>query len=79
MDVGSGKTEIASINYYQTLLNMVTMTNDLLDQLVAEGRLPAGVTYADGIFKYLPRVLPIDYGKEIETYRNAITVIRSAA
>ncbi|MDD5173205.1 MAG: hypothetical protein PHV48_00010, partial [Candidatus Omnitrophica bacterium] len=67
----NGKPVYATINSYQTLLNM----------LVAEGELPPGVKESDvkGVFRYMPRTLPIDYEKEIRTYIEAIAVIRTAA
>ena len=71
---------VPAINSYQTLLTMVTMSDDKLLEMVAEGRLP-GVTYDDvtRIFRYLPKVLPLDYGRELRSYWNAINLIRSAA
>ncbi|MFH1594729.1 MAG: hypothetical protein ABID09_08560, partial [Candidatus Omnitrophota bacterium] len=76
-----GVKVVASINYYQTLLQMVTTPGDLLDKMIADGQLPPGVTYdsVKRIFTYLPKAMPINYGREIETYRNAIRAIRTAA
>ncbi|MBU0605884.1 MAG: UTP--glucose-1-phosphate uridylyltransferase [Candidatus Omnitrophica bacterium] len=80
MDMGGVKV-VASINYYQTLLQMVTTPEDLLNKMIADGQLPPGVTYdsVKRIFIYLPKAMPINYGREIETYRNAIRAIRTAA
>jgi hypothetical protein len=80
MDIGGVKV-VASINYYQTLLQMVTTPEELLNKMIADGQLPPGVTYdsAKRIFMYLPKAMPINYGREIETYRNAIYAIRTAA
>jgi hypothetical protein len=32
-----------------------------------------------GVFKYLPRMIPIDYAEEIEIYRTAVRLIQTAA
>jgi hypothetical protein len=70
----NGQDIYVTINSYQTLLNMVL-------QLTAEGQLPPGVLPKDerGIFRYLPRTVPIDYEKEIRSYIEAVEVIRTAA
>ncbi|MDD5436321.1 MAG: VWA domain-containing protein, partial [Candidatus Omnitrophica bacterium] len=62
----------AAINSYQALLEMLT---------AQDGKLPPGVWYEKGeeIFKYLPRSLPINYGREIEAYRRAALLISAAA
>ncbi len=73
----NGVKVVPAINSYQTLFMMLTSG----DLLTAGAVLPPGVTYNDKmrIFMYLPKVLPIDYGKEVETYRNAVRLIRTAA
>ena len=71
----NGAKVYASMNSYQTLLRMLVST-------AAEGELPPGVTPDEnirGIFRYLPRTLPIDYEKEIGSYIEAIRVISTAA
>ena len=32
-----------------------------------------------GVLKYMPRIIPIDYTKEMEIYKDAVKVISSAA
>ena len=66
----NGVKVLVTINSCQILLNMVLGKE-----------LPPGVLRDEkmGIFKYLPPALPVDYGKEIETYRKAIEAIQSAA
>jgi hypothetical protein len=75
-----GVKVVASLNYYQTLLRMITTPEDLLNRMIVDKKLPPGVVYDDArrVFIYMPKALPIDYGKEIETYRNAINLIRTA-
>ncbi|MCM8760917.1 MAG: hypothetical protein NC933_02100, partial [Candidatus Omnitrophica bacterium] len=75
----NGVEVVAAINSYQTLLKMVTTPADLLEKMIADGQLPPGVSYDNGIFKYLPKVMPIDYGRELSTYWNAIKQVRAAA
>jgi hypothetical protein len=67
-----------AMNSYQTLLKILTQLKE--GATLNEINIP-GVTngIVNGAFKYLPRSVPIDYDKEIETYRNAIAIIRSAA
>jgi phosphoenolpyruvate-protein kinase (PTS system EI component) len=62
----------AAMNSYQALLKMM---------ISLEGELPPGVTKDEirGIFKFLPRAIPIDYDKEVKAYIEAIAVIRTAA
>jgi hypothetical protein len=68
----------AAINSYQALLGIMAQ---LKDGLTLEGVVIPGVSYESvkRIFRYLPRVLPIDYGREIETYRRAMEYVRTAA
>ena len=69
----NGQKVYVAMNSYQTLLNML---------LAAEGELPPGVSPDEkirGIFRYLPRAIPIDYEKEVRSYMEAIEIIRTAA
>ena len=61
-----------AMNSYQALLKMM---------IAPEGELPPGVSKDEvrGIFKFLPRTVPIDYDKEVRAYIEAIAVIRTAA
>ncbi|MCX5679487.1 MAG: hypothetical protein NTZ95_02275, partial [Candidatus Omnitrophica bacterium] len=71
----NGVKVLATMNAYRTLLTMVFAAT-------ADGRLPPGVTKEDGIrgiYNYLPPTLPIDFGTEIETFRRAVELIRTAA
>jgi hypothetical protein len=74
----NGQQVYAAMNTYQILLKLLTQ---LKEGIALDGINIPGVSYdaAKGVFRYLPRAIPIDYGKEIETYRRAITLIRSAA
>jgi phosphoenolpyruvate-protein kinase (PTS system EI component) len=66
-----GRQVYCTINSVQVLL-----------QIMLEGKLPPGVTedsVIKGLFKYLPRTVPIDYDKEVRAYIEAMTIIRSAA
>lgn len=81
----NGVDVVAAIDSYQTLLKMLTMTpqdySRMMDS-IASGKLPPGIVGYDSIrrvFMYLPKALPIDYGREIEAYRNAVKLISSAA
>jgi hypothetical protein len=71
--VMNGKPVYVTIDSLKVLLSMIEMA--------AEGRLPPGVAKSDiaGIFKYLPRIVPIDYDKEVGAYVEAVTAIRIAA
>ena len=63
---------LAAINSYQVLLSLVLGI-----------QLPSGLVSEDavikGLFRYMPRLLPLHYAEEIETYRNVVKVIKSAA
>jgi hypothetical protein len=63
---------LGTMNSYQALVRLV-LTGDV--------KLPEGVTddKARGVFRYLPRAMPIDYGREITTYRDAMKLLSSAA
>ncbi len=67
-----------AMNSYQALLGIMTQ---LKDGLTLEGVIVPGVSYESvkRIFRYLPRAIPIDYGREIEAYRRAIEYVRTAA
>ena len=66
----NGTKVLGAMGSYQVLINMV----------LGKG-LPPGVKKDEvtGVFKYLPRALPIDYGREIEEYSNAIKLLCTAA
>ena len=68
----------AAINSYQALLGIMTQ---LKDGLTLEGVIIPGVSYESvkRIFRYLPRAIPIDYGREIDAYRRAVEYVRTAA
>jgi methyl coenzyme M reductase subunit D len=75
-----GKEVLLTMNTYEALLNIVKFdgTNEaILDML--KDILPGAIELKNGIFKYLPRMLPINYGEEITTYRNAMLVLSAAA
>ena len=74
----NGKEIYVAMNTYQILLTILTQVKE---GETLEGKLPPGVSYDDvkGVFKYLPRAVPIDYAREVETYRNAVAYIRTAA
>jgi len=68
----NGQQVYMAMNSYQALLRI----------LVAEGEFEIpGVTKDDisGKYIFLPRTVPIDYDKEVRTYIEAITMIRTAA
>ncbi|MBN1526020.1 MAG: radical SAM protein [Candidatus Omnitrophica bacterium] len=69
----------AALNTYQTLIALVTKLKEP-GMTLEDVRIP-DVSYdkAKGIFKFLPRSLPIDYGIEIESYRNAVKALSTAA
>ncbi|MBU1038434.1 MAG: hypothetical protein KJ994_05225 [Candidatus Omnitrophica bacterium] len=66
------------MNSYQALLGIMTQ---LKDGLTLEGVIIPGVSYESvkRIFRYLPRAIPIDYGREIDAYRRAVEYVRTAA
>jgi len=66
----NGHKIYAAMNSYQALLKV--MAGDLDVPGVLDGTLK-------GAFKYLPRTLPIDYGRELEAYQNAVAQLLSAA
>jgi len=69
----NGQQIYVTMNSCEALLKML---------LAAEGELPPipGVLKDErGIYIYLPRMIPIDYDKEVKTYIEAIRAIRTAA
>jgi hypothetical protein len=67
----NGQTVYYAANSVQILLKMML-----------EGELPPDVTKDEriaGLYRYLPRTMPIDYEKEVRNYIEAIAVIRTAA
>lgn len=76
----NGREIYAAFNSYQTLLEIMSrreggkaMAADILNiPAVTDGPL-------NGLYKYLPRTIPLDYEKEISSHINAIEVIRAAA
>jgi hypothetical protein len=79
LEVGSvtmgGKTFYASVNTVQTLLNVLTQFNGR----TLDNEVPDVAKKADGVFLYLPRAIPIDYNRELEAYREAVMLVRTAA
>ena len=76
-----GRKILLTMNTYEALLNIVKSNGTNEDISVAlKDKLP-GIVYdaTRKVFIYLPRTLPINYGEEIETYRNAILLLSSAA
>jgi len=65
-----GTVVLATMNAYKALLNII---------IAADSQLPPGVTSDGRIFKYLPPALPIDYGRAISVYRDAMILISTAA
>jgi hypothetical protein len=66
----NGTKVLGAMGSYQVLINMVL------------GKEPPSIVRKDdvtGVFKYLPRMLPIDYGEEIATYRAAVLLLSAAA
>jgi guanylate kinase/isopentenyldiphosphate isomerase len=77
----NGKKILLTMNTYAALLNILKSkgTNEEIEAAL-EGKLP-GILELDrnGIFRFLPKTLPIDYGEEIETYNAAILLLSAAA
>jgi hypothetical protein len=72
-ELPNGEKMYVTINTYQMLLGIVEgMTLEALG-------IPGLAQDAKGIFRYLPRSAPIDYEKEIGTYKRAIEVVATAA
>jgi hypothetical protein len=74
----NGQDMYAAINSYQALLNIMIQ---MKDRSAEEGFNIPGVfdTAIKGVFRYLPRSIPVDYDREIRAYRAALSLIRSAA
>jgi hypothetical protein len=74
----NGENVYVAMDSYQTLLRIMT---ELKEGMTLEALNIPGVSYdkLTGIFKYLPKSMPIDYGKELSTYREAIRLISTAA
>jgi len=65
----NGGRVLGTIGAYNTLLGMVT-----------NGQIPPTVTQnKNGWFTYIPRAVPIDYGREITEYSTAMRLLSSAA
>ncbi|MBN2453482.1 MAG: hypothetical protein JXB40_04395, partial [Candidatus Omnitrophica bacterium] len=81
----NGVTVPAALGSYQSLIKIAMMTPEEFDGMMADiaaGKMPPGIVSYDNVrrvFRYLPKALPIDYGTELETYRRAMHLIRSAA
>ncbi|MFA6320649.1 MAG: histidine phosphatase family protein [Candidatus Omnitrophota bacterium] len=76
-----GKRVLLTMNTYEALLKILKSEGTNAEiSLALEGWLP-GVVYDQerNIFKYLPRTVPVNYGEEMETYRNAVLLLSSAA
>jgi hypothetical protein len=68
----------AAIDSYQTLLEAMARAGKgiALDSIALPG---LELDRIRGIFRYLPKALPIDYGEEIARYQTAVKLIQSAA
>jgi hypothetical protein len=69
-----GQKIYATMNTIQTLLNVLAQAGtDTINV--------PDVTFdaVRKIFRYIPRAIPIDYTKEVQTFRNAVKFIRTAA
>ena len=77
-----GTEIVLAMNSYQALLKMLNRLPKDLPQgtLTLDGfGIPGVVCDRNGIFRYLPPSLPIDYAKELVTYKRAIELLSSAA
>ena len=74
----NGKKIYATMNTVQRLLQVLANPNPAT--WVLDGKVP-DVTYDPnkGLYQYLPRVVPRDYEKEVEVYRNAVKFVSVAA
>jgi hypothetical protein len=74
----SGREVLITVNTYEALLRILKQWDGTLTGL--QSVLP-GAKYDEigRVFIYLPKTLPIDYGEEIESYRNAALLISTAA
>jgi hypothetical protein len=70
----NGRDVYVTIDAYRTLIKILTKGITL-----ESGVLLPGVEKEGGVFKYLPRMIPIDYAEEIEIYRTAVRLIQTAA
>jgi hypothetical protein len=76
-----GKKVLLTMNTYEVLLKILKSEGTSEEiSLTMEGWL-SGVIYDKErhVFKYLPKTVPINYGEEIETYKNAMLLLSSAA
>ncbi|MFH0764595.1 MAG: cellulase family glycosylhydrolase [Candidatus Omnitrophota bacterium] len=78
VEVG-GEPVYMAFNSYQVLLKIMAELER--EGMTLEKITIPGVTIdsVKGILKYLPKILPIDYTREIDLYRKAIEFIRTAA
>jgi hypothetical protein len=74
----NGQKVYAAINSYQALLRLLTKWREAatLDSVNVPGVTDGKMR---GLYKYLPPIVPVDYSKEVEVYRNAVEQIRTAA
>jgi len=73
-----GKPVYAAFNSYQVLLKIMAELERegmTLEKITIPG---VSIDSAKGILRYLPHILPIDYGKEIDIYQRAIEAIRTS-
>jgi hypothetical protein len=74
----SGRNVLVTVNTYEALLRILKQWDGTLAGL--ESVLPGAKYDETGrVFIYLPKTLPIDYGQEIDTYRNAVILLSTAA
>ncbi|MDD5136713.1 MAG: hypothetical protein PHN63_05140, partial [Candidatus Omnitrophica bacterium] len=80
MDI-NGRSVLLTMHTYEAILRILNSegSNEAIAKAL-EGVLP-GIAYDSSLkaFKYLPRTLPINYGEEIDAYRNAMLVLSAAA
>jgi hypothetical protein len=77
-----GQTEIDGRPFYASMNIVPTLLRVMAQYGTDTGRVEVpNVTFdaLRGIFRYLPRALPIDYGRELRIYREAMKLIRTAA
>ena len=75
----NGKEVLLTMNTDKVLYRILKLASD--DGKVALDRINIlGLSKDDkGVFIYLPPTLPINYGEEVEAYRNAVILLSSAA
>jgi HEAT repeat protein len=77
----NGRNILMTMDTYEVLLKILKLTEGAPIESVALDSILPGVIFDSrtGMFRYLPKTLPINYGEELETYRAAILVLAAAA